>query len=260
MYHPNKTEKIRATFDCKAEFNGTLLNKNLLSGPGPTNQIAGVTMKFCQEPVVVMGNIEAMFHQVLVPKKDRSLLKFLCWRDHDISGKAADFEMGVHVFGSASSLSCCNYVLKWTACDNETKYIPDVANTLKKNFYVDDLLKSLKDIEAAARLVHDVINMCADGGICLTKFVSNKFEVLEQIPEKDSRSGLKSADLSNGADLPTEKALGVNWNIESDKLGFKVKLEGKPQTRQGMLSTVSKIYDPYGLAAQFSLRSKRILQ
>ena len=177
----------------------------------------------------------------------------------DISGKAVDFEMGVNVFGSTSSLSCRNYVLKWTACD-ETKYIPNVADTLKKTFYIDDLLKSLKDTDTATRLVYDIINMCADRGFCLTKFVSNKVELLEQIPEKDGRSGLKSVDLNNGADLPTDKVLGVNWNIESNKLGFKVKLEGKPQTRQGMLSTVSKIDDPLGLAAQLLLRGKRILQ
>ena len=115
------------------------------------------------------------------------------------------------------------------ACDNEKKYFAYVADTLKKNLYVDDLLKSLKDTDT--RLVHEIISLCADRGLCLTKFVSNKVEVLEQIPEKDRRSGLKGVDLNNGVDLPTENALGVNFNIEKGKFGFKVKLEEKPQTR-----------------------------
>ena len=199
VYHPNKPGKIGVVFDCSAEFKGTSINKNLFSGPNLSNQIIGVIIRFCQEPAVIMRDIEAMFHQVLVPEKDGDSVV----KDHDISGKAVDFEMGVHVFGSTSFPSCCNYVLKRTTCD-ETKYLSDIADTLKKNFYVDDLLKSLKDIDPAARLVRDVINICADGGFCLKKFVSNKVEVLEQIPEKD-RSGLKIVDLNNGADLLTEK-------------------------------------------------------
>ena len=46
-------------------------------------------------------------------------------------------------------------------------------DTLNRNFYVGDLLKSVKDVKTAIRLLHDVINMCADGGFRLTKFVSN---------------------------------------------------------------------------------------
>ena len=43
--------------------------------------------RFREEPVAVMGDIESMFHQVLVPEKDRSLLRFLWWKNHDTSGK-----------------------------------------------------------------------------------------------------------------------------------------------------------------------------
>ena len=118
VYHPNKSVKICVVFDCSAEFKGTLPKKNLLSGPDLINQIVGVVMKFCPEPVVIMGDIEAMFQQVLVPEND-----------HDISGKEADSEMSIPVFGSTSSPSCCNYALKQTACNNETKYLPDDADS-----------------------------------------------------------------------------------------------------------------------------------
>ena len=42
------------------------------------------------------------------------------------------------------------------------------------------------------------------------------------------------------------------WNIENDQLGFSsVSLGDKPFTRRGMLSMISKIYVPLGLAAPF---------
>ena len=63
--------------------------------------------------------------------------------------------------------------------------------------------------------------------------------------------------LNSGTNFPTEKALGVNWDIGSDRLGFKLNLDGKLTTRHQMLSMVSKIYDPIELTALFL---KRILQ
>ena len=115
-----------------------------------------------------------MFHKVLVPEKDRSLLRFLWWKNHDTSCKISMNEMNVHVFGGTSSPSCCNYALKKTALHNESNYHPDVALTLKRNFYVDDLLKSVKDVSTAVKLIQDVSKMCSDGGFCLTKFISNE--------------------------------------------------------------------------------------
>ena len=45
-----------------------------------------------------------------------------------------------------------------------SRYQTDVMDALKRNFYMDDLLKSVKDVKTAIRLLHDVISMCADGG------------------------------------------------------------------------------------------------
>ena len=158
VYHPNKPRKIRLVFDSSADFKGTSLNKNLMSGPDLSNQIVGMIIRFCEEPIFIMGDIESMFHQVLVPKYDHKLLRFLWWANHDIWGTVEDFEMKVHVFGATSSPSCCNYALKRTAVDNGNKYHPDVT-TMLQNFYVDNLL-SVKDVQTAIRLLYDIIRLC----------------------------------------------------------------------------------------------------
>jgi len=260
VYHPNKPGKIRVVFDCSSNFKGTSLNENLISGPDLSNQIIGVLIRFREQPVAVMGEIEAMFHQVKIPEKDRSLLQFLWWEEHDISKTITDLEMNVHVFGSTSSPSCCNYALKRTALDNISNYQPEVINTVLRNFYVDDLLKSVKDASIGKTLIQDVTNLCAEGGFRLTKFTSNNIDVLQSIPEEDRLTGVKDMDLSKGLNLPTEKALGINWDIEEDTLGYKVILKEKPMTRRGMLSMISQIYDPLGIASPFLLKGKRIIQ
>ena len=48
--------------------------------------------------------------------------------------------------------------------------------------------------------------------------------------------------------------------MKSDALQFRVVLKDKPLTRRGILSSISSIYDPLGLAAPFLLKGKQILQ
>ena len=152
--------------------------------------------------------------------------------------------MFVHVFEGTSSPSCCNYALKGTAYENRPRYQMD---TLKRNFYVDDLLNSVKHVKTPIRLLHDVISMCADGGFRLTKFVNNRIKVLDSISKEDRRIGVKDVCLNSDTSFPTEKAVEVNWDIRSDTLGFK-------------LNRDRKIYGPRGLAAPILLKGKRILQ
>ncbi|XP_048577004.1 uncharacterized protein LOC125559097 [Nematostella vectensis] len=60
--------------------------------------------------------------------------------------------------------------------------------------------------------------------------------------------------------LPVKCALGVQWCVESDLLGFRIALSDKPMTRRGILSTVSSVYDPLGLLAPYILPAKKLLQ
>ena len=54
--------------------------------------------------------------------------------------------------------------------------------------------------------------------------------------------------------------LGVLWTVQADQLGFHVKNLDKAATRRGVLSTISSLYDPLGMAAPFILTVKIILQ
>ena len=60
--------------------------------------------------------------------------------------------------------------------------------------------------------------------------------------------------------MPSQRALGVKWNLESVAFGFRVKVKEKPPTRSGILSLVSLVYDPLGFASPFVIRTKGILQ
>ena len=47
---------------------------------------------------------------------------------------------------------------------------------------------------------------------------------------------------------------------KDDTLGFIVKMNNKPATRQGLLAALGSIYDPLGLGAPFLLKGRQIIQ
>ena len=79
------------------------------------------------------------------------------------------------------------------------------------------------------------------------------------VPHDIRAHDLRTLDLSCYF-LPVERALGVQWAIESDTLGFQIILKDKSLTRHGILSTICSVYDPLGIAAPFLLNRKKILQ
>ena len=62
-----------------------------------------------------MSDIEKMYFQILVADEHRNLLRFLWWKDGDMSKEIIDHEMCVHVFGGVSSGACSNCALRRTA-------------------------------------------------------------------------------------------------------------------------------------------------
>ena len=102
--------------------------------PDLTNQLIGVLIRFREERVTIMADIEAMFHQVKVAEKYRSSLQFLWWEDSDINKRTVDHGMCVHAFGGIYSPNCSNYALIKTASDNQEEYGNDAPETLKKTF------------------------------------------------------------------------------------------------------------------------------
>ena len=168
VVHPAKPGKVCVVFDCSVKYRGTSLNNQLISGPDLTNQLIGVLTRIREEQVDFIADVEAMFHQVRVPKDQRSLLRFLWWENADIRNPIKDHEMCVHLFGGISSPSCRNYTLKQTSVDNEKKIGSDAARTLRQNFYVDDMLKSSRIIDEAVDLIQSRRNICNNGGFILS--------------------------------------------------------------------------------------------
>ncbi|KAK0137844.1 hypothetical protein N1851_025926 [Merluccius polli] len=236
VYHPQKG-KLRVVFDCGAEYKGVSLNSQLLQGPNLTSSLVGVLMRFRQEQVAIMAEIKAMFHQVKVAEEHRDYLRFLWWPQGNLEQDLLEHRMTVHLFGAVSSPSVACLALRKTAEDNQANFPKEVIETVNRNFYMDDLLKSLPSEEDAVTMVKNLATICSKGGFTLTQWISNSREVLQSLPEDLKSKNLHELDLDRDK-LPLDRALGLQWCIETDTFKFKLKVKEKPPTKQGMLSII----------------------
>jgi len=259
VFHPQKPDKVRVVFDCSAKYRGTSLNDQLLQGPDLTNTLVGVLTRFRQEPVAFMSDIETMFYQVRVQPSDCNYLRFLWWLGGDLEREPEEYRMLVHLFGGASSPSCANYALKKTADHNREDFDATAVDTVKRNFYVDDCLRSVATDTQPVRLAGQLRELLSRGGFRLTKWISNSREVINSVPESERVPSVKDLDLNKNLAL-TERALGVQWNVQADTFSFKIASKEKPATRRGILFIVSSIYDPLGFVSPCILPAKAILQ
>jgi len=101
---------------------------------------------------------------------------------------------------------------------------------VRRNFYVDDVLKSVLNEDGAIRLAEQLIQLMK--GFHLTKFGSNRRKLLSILPEEEQANPALNLDLDQ---LPIGRALGLHWDADSDTLLFKAVPTNKPLTKRGIL-------------------------
>ena len=79
MYHSKETQKIKVVVYCSAQFPS--LKGELLQSANLTNVRFGwSSVSFLQDPVMVIRDLQSIFHQVRVPVEDRDFMRFLWCR------------------------------------------------------------------------------------------------------------------------------------------------------------------------------------
>jgi hypothetical protein len=152
-----------------------------------------------------------MFHCFLVEEKHRNFLRFFWYEDNNINKKLIEYSMRVHVFGNSPSPAVAVYCLSKAASVNEDVYGSDVADFVRRKFYVDDgLIYLCKAEEAIDLLKRTQTALKVGGNLCLHKIASNDKHVMDAFASEDRAKDLRDLDLSTEV-LPTQRSLGLNW-------------------------------------------------
>ncbi|XP_064638306.1 uncharacterized protein LOC135494322 [Lineus longissimus] len=256
VFSKKKNSKMRIVFDGAAEIHGVSLNSLCKKGPDLTNRLDGILLRFRELPVAVSSDIQAMYHQIVVPIADRNWYRFLL---ADEEGATQDWRWTVHHFGSKPSPSVACHALK---CGLESQGNPEnraISIAAQRAFYVDDNLDSYADCQEGVVAVEAVDQTCIQSGFKKRKYASNCPEVLQGIPPERRAKVEAEVSLTNdaGDEQPT---LGMNWRLESDQLVYRAPEMKDVKTRREVLSNMTKLFDPLGLVSPWILNCRMIVQ
>ncbi|KAK3704312.1 hypothetical protein QZH41_007496 [Actinostola sp. cb2023] len=123
--------------------------------------------------------------------------------------------------------------------------------------YMDDVLHSAETEAEAIKTREQLTELLSCAGFEVRRWCSNKENVLKDVPEEDRVSGVNIEE----SELPSMKALGVQWDAGKDVFTYAVKeIEGTVFTKRALLSRIATLFDPLQYLAPFVIRTKMMLQ
>ena len=275
-----ETTKLRIVYDASSKEgkNGISLNDCLHTGPSLNPLLFEILVRFRENRVALVGDIEKAFLNISVDVKDRDCLRFL-WVDdvRDRSSSVVVYRFCRVVFG----LNASPFLLNGTIRHHLATYAeadPEFVRKMVESFYVDDLVSGDSTTDKAYDLYSKAKVRMANGGFKLRKWKTNdpklkerinsiettvtKQEMVKRLEDEETyaKSKLESQGGSKG-----EKVLGVVWNCESDTFHLSLahiaeKAEGLEPTKRNVLSVLASLFDPLGLISPVTVSMKILFQ
>ena len=277
----SKTTPCRIVFNSSANFRGHVLNEYYAKGPDMLNNLLGVLLRFREEPVAMIGDIEKMFHSIDIPLLDQMTHRFL-WRDLDERREPDIYVMTAVNMGDRPSGTIAIATLRKTAEISKDEF-PRSSKTILQNSYMDDIPESTGTVEEAQKITDEIDKILNRGGFKIKGWVMSGQNQGQELEIRAQGHLVHVLTGTNPDVTELERVLGMGWNPFKDVLCYRVKLNfskkkrkvhtqpeisqqeipaGIPEmlTKRMVLSQVNGIYDPMGLVAPFTVRAKIMLR
>ncbi|XP_048253302.1 uncharacterized protein LOC125381119 [Haliotis rufescens] len=255
VYRPDKpSTPLRVVFDPACVCDGVSLNSYLYKGPGLIGNLLSVLLRFQEDRVAIVGDISKMYLQIRLRESDTHLHRFL-WRDLEVDREPSVYRLLRVAFSDKSSPDMASYVMLRIAEENEDRY-PEASAILRDDRYMDDLIHSCETPGKATKKINEVNAVLATG-----QFQIKKWFCSSQLVREQSRENQPQASSSVSLDGEEIKTLGIRWNPDTDNLSFAVKnLVAEKYTKRQVLSRMSMLYDPLGLALAITIKARVAMQ
>lgn len=151
------------------------------------------------------------------------------------------------LFGVVSS----PFLLGETVDYHLSTYQTDIAEKIRSNIYVDNVIMGAKDTTEAIQTYTEAKRMFKVAYMNLREWVTNEKVVRDFIPQEDK------------ADLESVKVLGHFWDAKRDLLSLRAanaNLRVQDVTKRNVLKGIASIFDPLGLLSPVVLSGKVLLQ
>jgi len=247
------TTKLRVVFDasCKTE-SGYSLNDTLLKGPVIQDELIYILSRFRTYKFVLTADIQKMYRQVLVTRKDSDMQRIL-WRA-DPSLPIQIYRLVTLTYGTVPASFLATGCLKKIS-EEEAELFPIACKSVSQDFYMDDYLGGADSIEKTIQLRDELICVMKRAGMNLQKWLSNESCIIENLSEKESSDECMF-------NYGTTKILGLYWNARNNMLQYKIKEydENTTTNKRKILAETAAIFDPLGLIGPIIVKAKLMIQ
>lgn len=242
------SNKFRVVFNASAKTStGLSLNDTQKIGEKLQRDLFDILIDFRMGRYGYTGDIEKMYRQISIDKRDRMFQKIV-WRSNE-GDPLGIFQLKTVTYGHAAAPHCAIRAMVQCAKDHEEKF-PNGARVIRDNFYVDDVIISCDTEEELADIRRQTIGLLQKGQM---KLVKERRSLLES--EQGEEKSLEYQE--------TKAVLGILWNTTDDRFYFRAAAGDSASTiwtKRGILSKISRIFDPLGLVTPITLIGKMIFQ
>ena len=246
------TTKLRIVYDgsAKTDKSNNSLNDCLFRGPVLLQDLAGILLRFRMQRIAITADIEKAFLQISLHPADRDVTRFLWLKsvdDKSASPQLQEYRFTRVPLGVVSS----PFLLAATVNHHLQTNQSVVADTIRRDLYVDNLLTGTQTVPTAVSLYQQAKSLFASARMNLRCWNSNSDMFRQTIPAAD----LDKRDIF--------KVLGLIWNRLNDTLAIPVPDRNQlllAKTKREVLHGVAATYDPLGLFSPVTIRGKLLLQ
>ena len=264
----SKSTKIRIVFNPTAPFMGYVLNEFWAKGPDVINNLPGVLLRFREGLYAFAGDISKMYHAVRTTPLVQHTHRML-WRNGRVDKDPDHLILTRVTFGDKPSGAIATIAMRETAERSKDTH-PRECDIIKRDSYVDDILSSRNKISEVVNITKGIDTVLEKGDFVIKHWVTNAD--LTEVPEMEKLNIVISEE---------EKVLGIWWDLKSDYLFLKAKVDftkvrygkttgttyssigdtfPKHLTRRMVLSQVAKLFDPLGFLVPFLLKAKLLMR
>ncbi|CAR99751.1 Protein CBG25357 [Caenorhabditis briggsae] len=251
-HHPviketSKSTKVRIVFDGSAKTNKVShsLNDHLHTGERLLPDIAAIMLRIRQHNILISGDIEKAFLQLVLHQTDRDATRFL-WKD-PTDGHLICYRYRRVPFGLKPS----PYLLNKTVRTHLESYDHPWAQAMINSFYVDNVFMGLDTAEEAMDFYVFAKKVFAEAQMNLCQFCSNSSTVNTFFVKHEKDTTIDR----------NQKILGISWDTETDEMIFMLPVpKTELLTKRKILKIIASCYDPLGFLTPVTLYGKLFFQ